>query len=209
VKYEAMDDVTEPPMTDLAPPDAEHLGYDEVLAAVDALSALDQARLDRLELRHLEGTDYAEGDLLHAAVCSAILGKKKCPRTTRFIAFLAQSMRNIAGRQRKKLRRQVPLSDGSAQDDGDEEFELEDDKPDAEQAVIQVQNDRRAAEVWTVLEPHYRVDEQIQLLLLGMEENMRGKELREFVGVTQDQLDYIVKRIRRISAKHFSKGWPL
>ena len=66
-----MDDVTEPPMTDLAPPDAEHLGYDEVLAAVDALSALDQARLDRLELRHLEGTDYAEGDLLHAAVCAA------------------------------------------------------------------------------------------------------------------------------------------
>jgi hypothetical protein len=60
-----------------------------------------------------------------------------------------------------------------------------------------------------VLEPHYGDDERIQLVLLGWEESMRGKELREFVGVTQDQLDYIVKRIRRISAKHYPKGWPL
>jgi DNA-directed RNA polymerase specialized sigma24 family protein len=180
-----------------------------VVAAIEALSPLDLARLDRLELRRLEGTDFAEGDLLHEAVCAAILGDKKCPRATPFIAFLAQSMRNIAGRQRKKLRRQVPLAGGPTQDDGDEEFELEDDKPDAEQAVIQTQNDKRAAKVWAVLEPHYRNDEQIQLVLLGWEENMRGKELREFVGVPQDKLDYIVKRIRRISAKHFPKGWPL
>lgn len=203
-----MDDVTEPPLPDLAPPDAEHLDYDEVVAAVDGLSVLDQARLDRLETRHLEGTDYAEGDLLHEAVCAAILGDKKCPRTTAFIAFLAQSMRNIAGRQRKKLRRQIPLADGATQDDDDEGFELQDDKPDAEQDVIRAQNDKRAAEVWAVLEPHCR-DEQIQLVLLGWEENMRGKDLREFVAVTQDQLDYIIKRIRRIAAKHYPKGWPL
>jgi DNA-directed RNA polymerase specialized sigma24 family protein len=204
-----MHDVTEPPMTGRAPPDAEHLGYDEVIAAIEALSALDQARLDRLELRHLGGTDFAEGSLLHDAVCAAILGDKKCPRTTPFIAFLAQSMRNIAGRQRRKLRRHIPFADGSAHDDEDEEFELEDGKPNPEQQVIQIQNDKRAAEVWAVLEPHYRDDEQIQLVLLGWEESIRGKELREFVGVTQDQLDYIIKRIRRISAKHYPKGWPL
>jgi DNA-directed RNA polymerase specialized sigma24 family protein len=204
-----MHDVTEPPMTGPAPADAEHLGYDEVIAAVEALSALDQARLDRLELRHLGGTDFAEGDLLHDAVCAAILGDKKCPRTTPFIAFLAQSMRNIAGRQRRKLRRHVPLADGSTHDDEDEEFELEDGKPNPEQQVMQIQNDKRAAEVWAVLEPHYRDDEQIQMVLLGWEESIKGKELREFVGVTQDQLDYITKRIRRISAKHYPKGWPL
>jgi hypothetical protein len=45
--------------------------YDEVIGAIDALSALDRARLDRLELRHLGGTDNMEGDLLHEAVCSA------------------------------------------------------------------------------------------------------------------------------------------
>ena len=71
------------------------------------------------------------------------------------------------------------------------------------------ENDKRAAEVWAVLEPALPGRRADQLVLLGWEENMRGKELREFVGVTQDQLDYIVKRIRRISAKHYPKGWPL
>lgn len=202
-----MDDVTEPPMMDLPSPDTEYLDYDEVVAAIDGLSVVDRARLDRLELRHLAGTDFAEGDLLHDAVCAAILGHKNCPRTKSFIAFLAQSMRNIASRQRKKLRRQVPLAGASTQEnDGDEEFELEDDKPNPEQELIQSQNGKRAAEVWAVLKPHYRDDEQIQLVLLGWEESMRGKELREFVGVTQDQLDYIVKRLRRIAAKHYPKG---
>jgi len=204
-----MDDVTEPPIRDPAPPDADHLGYDEVVAAIDALSALDRARLDRLELRHLGGTDFAEGDLLHGAVCSALLEQKKCPRTTPFIAFLALSMRNIAGRRREKLRRQVPIAGGSTGDDHDVEFDIQDDTPAAEEQIIRAENDKRAAEVWAVLEPHYREDEQLQLVLLGWEENMRGKELREFVGVTQDRLDYIVKRIRRIAAKYYPKGWPL
>jgi hypothetical protein len=72
-----------------------------------------------------------------------------------------------------------------------------------------VRSHKPAAEVWAVLEPLYRDDEEIQLVLLGWEERMRGKELREFVGVTQNQLDYIIKRIRRIAAKHYPKGWRL
>ena len=204
-----MDDVIEQPIMAPAPPDAEHLGYDEVVAAIDALTALDRVRLDWLELRHLGGTDFAEGDLLHDAVCSALLEGKKCPRKTPFIAFLTQSMRNIAGRRRKHLRRQVPIAGGAKKEDDADEFDIRDDAPTSEEQVIRAENDERAAEVWATLEPHYRDDEQLQLVLLGWEESMRGKELREFVGVTQDRLDYLVKRIRRIAAKHYPKGWPL
>jgi hypothetical protein len=118
-------------------------------------------------------------------------------------------MRNIAGRQRKKLRRQVPIGGDATRDDDDAGFDVEDDTPGAEDQIIRAENEKRAAEVWAVLEPHYRDDEQIQMVLLGWEESMRGKELREFVGVTQDRLDYIIKRIRRIAAKHYPKGWPL
>ena len=38
-------DVTDPAITDPAPPDAEHLNYEQVLAAVDRLTDLDRARL--------------------------------------------------------------------------------------------------------------------------------------------------------------------
>jgi DNA-directed RNA polymerase specialized sigma24 family protein len=204
-----MDDVTEAPIEDLVPPAAGHLSYEQVFAAVDALSDLDRVRLDRLERRHLDGTDFAEGDLLQEAVCSAIFEDKKCPRTTPFVAFLAQSMRNIAGRRRKRLRRQVPIAGGATQDEADDEFDIEDDTPNAEEQIIRSEDEKRATKVWAVLEPLYVVDEQVSLVLLGWEEDMRGKELREFAGVTQDRLDYIIKKIRRIAAKHYPKGWRL
>jgi DNA-directed RNA polymerase specialized sigma24 family protein len=204
-----MADVTEPPPTDLTPVAAEHLGYDEVVAAIDALSPLSRAKLDRLELRHLAGTDFAVGDLLQEAICSALMEKKRCPRTTPFIAFLAQSIRNIAGRQRRRLSRQIPVAGGATENDESYEFEIQDDKPRVDEEIIRAENDKRAVEVWGVLEPHYRDDEQMQMVLLGWEEDMRGQELREFVGVEQARLDYVAKKIRRIAAKHFPKGWPL
>ena len=44
------------------------------------------------------------------------------------------------------------------------------------------------------LDLHDKGDERIQLVLLGWDEGMRGKQLREFVGVTPTELDYIIKR---------------
>lgn len=204
-----MDDVTDPAIMDPPPPDAEHLTYEQVVAAVDGLTDLDRARLAKVEQRHLNGTDFAPGDLVHEAICAALFGKKTCPHATPFIAFLSQSMRNIAGRRRKRLKRHVPIAGGAAPDEADDEFDLEDDTPGPEDQVIQAERERRAAEVWAVLEPLYAVEEEIGLVLLGWEEDMRGKELREFAGVTQDRLDYLIKKIRRIAAKHFPKGWQL
>lgn len=204
-----MDDVTDPAITDPTTPDAEHLSYEQVVAAVDGLTDLDRARLAKVEQRHLEGTDFAAGDLAQEAICVALFEKKKCPHTTPLIAFLAQSMRNIAGRRRKGLKRQVPIAGGATKDEADDEFDLKDDAPDPEDQIIQAEREKRAAEIWTVLEPLYAVDEDISLVLLGWEEDMRGKELREFAGVTQERLDYIIKKIRRIAAKQFPNGWQL
>ena len=202
-----MDDVTDPAITDPATADAEHLSYEQVVAAVDGLTDLDRARLAKVEQRHLTGTDFAAGDLIQEAVCAAMFEEKRCPRTTPFIAFLAQSMRNIASRRHKGLKRHVPIAGGATQDEAVDD--LEDYKPGAEDQVIQAEQQRRAAEVWAVLEPFYAVDEEVRLVLLGWEEDMRGKELREFAGVTQDRLDYIIKKIRRIAAKHYPEGWQL
>jgi DNA-directed RNA polymerase specialized sigma24 family protein len=202
-----MDDVDDAAITDPATPDAENLSFEQVVAAVDGLSDLDRARLAKVEKRHLAGTDFAPGDLIQEAVCAAMFEEKKCPRTTPFIAFLAQSMRNIASRRRKGLKRHVPIAGGATQDDADDD--LKDDTPGAEDQVIHAEQERRATDVWAVLGPLYAVDEEVSLVLLGWEEDMRGKELREFAGVTQDRLDYIIKKIRRIAAKHYPEGWQL
>ena len=187
----------------------EHLAYEEVLQALDSLSDPDRFQLRLLERRRLVDTDFAEGDLLHAAICQAICGSKKCPRETSFVAFLAQSMRNIAYRRRERLRSQVPLrGDGLRGETADDVgFDIKDERPNSEESIIESQDEERAAEVLADLRTLFTVDEQAQLVLLGWDDGMKGKALREFVGVDQAELDYIIKRIRRVAAKHYPKGW--
>ena len=175
-----MDHVDAPsPEAAALPP--EHLPYEEVVLALDGLTPLDLARLDAIERRHLDGTDFADGDLLQEAMCAALFEQKTCPRSVLFIAFLAQSMRNIASRRRKRLQRQVAPEDATT-GDGKNKSPLRDAGPSPEDALIQTEQNRRASEVWTALSVHYGPDEEMSMVLLGWENDMRGEELRDFVG---------------------------
>jgi hypothetical protein len=207
-----MDSVSESAVTELvSATSTEHLDVDEVLLALDSLPEDDKLRLRLLERRRLAGTDFAEGDLLHEAVCTAIFGSRKCPRGESFIAFLAESMRSIASHRRKELRRQVPLTRGAATDDadGDGGIDVEDPGLDPEESLIAREDEHRAADVLADLQKRLAEDEEAGLVLLGWDEELRGKALRDAVGVDQARLDYIIKRIRRVATKHYPKGWQL
>lgn len=202
-----MDHVGAPP-PEVAASAPEHLTYEEVESTLDGLMSLDLARLDAIERRYLDGTDFAEGDLLQEAMCSALFEEKRCPRTVRFMAFLVQSMRNVAGHRRKRLQQQVPIEDAT---DGERtsKFEPKDSGPSPEDVAIRAQQDRRASEVCAALNVHYGADEEMSMVLLGWEGDMRGEALRDFVGVDQARLDYLIKKIRRIARREFPKGWRL
>lgn len=203
------------PFAEAAAPPPDHLTYDEVVSALDGLTPLDLARLDAIERRHLEGTDFADGDLLQEAVCSAVFEEKTCPRSILFIAFLAQSMRNIASRRRKRLQKQVAPEDARTDDggrktsDGKSKSPLKDAGPNPEQGMMEAEQDRRASEVWTVLNAHFGADEEMSMVLLGWENDMRGEELRDFVGIDQARLDYVIKKIRRIGRREYPRGWRI
>lgn len=200
-----MDHVGVPP-PEASAPAPEHLAYDEVALALDRLTPLDLARLDAIERRYLGGTDFAEGDLLQEAMCSALFEEKRCPRTTRLMAFLVQSMRNIAGHRRNRLQQQVPIEDASF-GERKSRFELEDSGPSPEDAAIRAEQERRASEVYAALNVHYGADEEMSMVLLGWENDMRGEALRDFVGADQARLDYVIKKIRRIARREYPKGW--
>jgi DNA-directed RNA polymerase specialized sigma24 family protein len=206
-----MDDMSESAAIGRMSTETEHLAYEEVLQALDSLSDHDKLRLRLLERRRLVDTDFAEGDLLPAAICQAICGSKKCPRETSFLAFLAMSMQNIAYRRRRRLRSQVPLRGDRLQGEPDDDvgIDIKDDRPDPEESIIERQDEEPATEVLADLRALLATDDQAQLVLLGWDDGMKGKALRELVGVDQAELDYIIKRIRRVSAKHYPKGWRL
>lgn len=127
------------------------------------------------------------------------------------MAFLAMSMQNIAYRRRRRLRSQVPLRGDRLQGEPDDDvgIDIKDDRPDPEESIIERQDEELATEVLADLRALLATDDQAQLVLLGWDDGMKGKALRELVGVDQAELDYIIKRIRRVSAKHYPKGWRL
>lgn len=203
-----MDNMSKSDVTDqVRASSAGHLAYEEVLHALDSLSEEDKLRLRLIERRRLVDTDFAEGDLVQEAVCGAIFGTRKCPRDESFIAFLAETMQSIASHRRARLKRQVPVADGAGNEDG--AIQLEDGRLDPEEALISGEDDQHAAEVLANLQAQLSGDDEAGLLLLGWDEELRGKSLREAVGVDQARLDYIIKRVRRVAAKHYPKGWRL
>ena len=80
-----------------------------------SLSPENRLKLYEIERIALRGTDLSPGDLLHEALCAAIMGDRKCPRDVPFMAFIVQTMRSIASHHREKRRRE-PADGGAAQE---------------------------------------------------------------------------------------------
>jgi DNA-directed RNA polymerase specialized sigma24 family protein len=190
---------------DMGPNPASPSGFlssEEIAEAFDALSTADQLKLGEIERVHLRGTDLSPGDLLHEAVCSAILGDRNCPRSVSFMAFIIQTMRSIANHQREKRWREA-ADGGVSQEAGGAGIMFSGDPTNPEQFLF----DQESNDTVNAIHGSFDGDEQAQVLILGWSEGYRGKELREFIGLDQAALDYLIKRVRRTMMKHNPNGW--
>ena len=186
-----------------AEPESRHLAPEEVLERLDSLSAGELKKLRLIEQRRLAGTDFSPGLLYQEAVCQALVGERHCPREVSFVAFLAQSMRSIASHRRKALSRQVPTTkvDGSG---NLVDLPIAADQLDPEATLIEREAADVVAEIYKLLEG----DDEAQLTIMTIADGKKGKELRDELGIDQARFDYIMKRIRRVVAKKYPKGWP-
>jgi DNA-directed RNA polymerase specialized sigma24 family protein len=175
------------------------LDSEDISEAFGSLSPENRLKLHEIERVALRGTDLSPGDLLHEALCAAIMGERKCPRDVPFMAFIVQTMRSIASHHREKRLRE--RADGVPLDRADPMFSGA--APDPEQAFI----NRESQDTVSAIHAAFEGDEETQLVVLGWSEGYRGKELRDFVGVDQAALDYAIKRIRRTMAKSYPNGW--
>lgn len=199
-----MDDVSKSSIPgEVLQPEKKHLAAEQVLESLDSLSADDKIRLRLIERRRLGGTDFQEGLLYHEAVCQALVGERLCPREVSFVAFLAQSMRSIASHRRKGLARQVPISK-TDQGGNVVELQIASDQLDPETALIEQEDTDTVTKIYNCLEG----DDEAQIVIMKIAEGKKGKELRDDLGIDQAAYDYIMKRIKRIMAKRYPKGWP-
>ena len=168
----------------------------------NSLSSENRLKLYEIERIALRGTDLSPGDLLHEAMCAAIMGDRKCPRDVPFMAFVVQTMRSIASHHREKRRRE-PADGGAAQETQDAQPVFSTATSDPEQMLIE----RESEDTVGAIHDCFDGDEQAQMVVLGWSEGYRGKELRDFVGVDQAALDYAIKRISRSMTKRYPNGW--
>jgi DNA-directed RNA polymerase specialized sigma24 family protein len=181
------------------PPAGDFLRADEIVGAFDALLPDDKLKLVRIEAIRRRGTGFGLGELLHEAVCSALVGERNCPRHVPFMAFLAMTMRSIASHDREQRRRVV----SSGADGDDAVAEARDTAPSPEDDLIQKQDAAAVQKIYGF----FADDQEAQLVLLGWDDNLRGAALREATGLDQGKLDYAIRRIRMRMAKAYPQGW--
>jgi DNA-directed RNA polymerase specialized sigma24 family protein len=181
---------------------AGFLDSEDISEAFDSLSLENRLKLYEIERVALRGTDLSPGDLLHEALCAAIMGDRKCPRDLPFMAFIVQTMRSITSHHREKRQRE-PADGGAAQETQEARPVFSAAASDPEQMLIE----RESEDTVRAIHDCFKGNEQAQMVVLGWSEGYRGKELRDFVGVDQTALDYAIKRIRRTMTKRYPNGW--
>lgn len=188
---------------------AEHLTAEEVLAAFEALSSDDKMKLIAIERKFLGGTGRQDGELYRDALCRALLDERHCPRDVPVIAFLIETMRSIASHDREQQARLTSLDpeDVPATDAPQLSSSLASDQLNPEAQLLAKEKEAAAADTVAKIQGLFEGDEQCQMVILGWSEGLRGRELREIVGVDQPGLDYLIKKIRRKMNKLYPNGW--
>jgi DNA-directed RNA polymerase specialized sigma24 family protein len=180
------------------------LSVTEIIEGIRSLSADDQFRFKRASEYLSHGGARPAEDLRHEAVRRAIAGSRKCPRDVPIAKFLFGVMRSIAHADRKALHRSsqaVPLSNDSG---SQSLFDGADPRISPEELLLR---NEESASMKSQILALFEDDLTAQTLIEGQFDQMEGKELRDFVGLTDN--DFATKRrfIRRRIDKAFPTGW--
>lgn len=177
-------------------PARECLRPEEIGPAFDSLSQDDKLKLHAIEAIRRRGTAFGKNELLREALCRALDGERKCPREVPIMAFLAMTMKSIASHARKQGKRMVVAADPPEPEGADA---TESTAPSPEDVVV-------AASMLRDIRVRLENDEEAMLVLMGWDEGLRGKLLREATGLDQAGLDYAIKRIRAVARKLYPDG---
>lgn len=185
---------------------ADYASLDEVEEAISRLTPADSERLTRfaqLRVRGLRGLGFGVDaqDLLQEALARSLhSGGKRWPKNIAFVSHLIAAMRNIAGHLARDGRGVgvVSLDPPDASDvkgDGlNNEWDKPTEIPDAERIA-------GARERLQKIEKRFENDERVLLVIEGLATQMNGPEIKADLGITQNELETAMTRLRRGATK--------
>jgi DNA-directed RNA polymerase specialized sigma24 family protein len=176
-------------------PDEEHYSAGDAIAAFDALSNEERRKLAQVA-RFIAGSSGfpSPDDLINEAYIRIAEGRRRWPREHGFIPFVAGVMKSLRsdGAFVTDERKVVRLDQGFAivtSDDLQMVAANDDDDGLARKAIIE--------DAISKLEAHFADDDEMLLLLMGIQEGLIGKDLQEAVGVDARRLEALRTRLNR------------
>jgi len=187
-------------------------------SAMSKLSVAELVRLKRVGLRYSGGSGMSPDELLSEAYVRAVANTRNWPVGVDVVRFMAEAMRSIASGARDSVKaeaRIVPVAMRSAQmadadaeavtDQGGVVIDFTRPSSSAEQQLIDSEEaiaDASRLSKWRQeLLDLFADDYQAQLIVEGMMDGLRGKELQELAGLTGAEFQTKYKKVsRRIDA---------
>lgn len=173
------------------PQQEERCSVEELSAAVTSLSEADHAKI-LLAARHFSHRcKIHEDDLRQEAFCLIFEGRRTCKRGVPIVGFVCGVIRGLASdAYRARGRSEIPVPD--LHEGVVPVWHQE--SPNPEDAAISSLTD---APMIAEIEAMVAGDEQLEFLLQGLIDHMRGAELQELLGVDVKGLAAVRKRLSR------------
>lgn len=185
---------------------ADYASLDEVEHAISELTPADSERLTRFaqqRARGLSGLGFGveAEDLLQEALTRTLQpGGKRWSKNMTFVKHLIAAMRNIAGHLARDghgvgLVSLDPADASDAHGDGlNNQWDKPTAVPDAERIAV-------ARERLKKIEERFQDDDRVLLVIEGLSTEMNGPEIKQDLGISQNELETAMTRLRRGAAK--------
>jgi DNA-directed RNA polymerase specialized sigma24 family protein len=181
--------------------DGDRVPVAEIRDSVDSLTKPDLARLDLAAQGFSSLCGLDAEDLLQEALTRALEGRRTCKHGTPFVPFICGVMKSLASEEieaRKDGRRPVAVLRNGEPTLPDAPALT----PTPEQSAISAIDDRP---VLTAIAAGAEGDEQLQILIEGIYDQMRGAKLQELLGVDAKGLATVYKRLSRLLTRSKKK----
>ena len=180
---------------------------DQAVQAFEALTDTEKRNLKRVaSLFSGRGNIASPDELISEAYIRIASGHRRWTRSSSFVQFLAGIIRSLASDAMflPDSRKVASLKGGYSVVDQDEIDAVSDVSGDED-----IRKKHLIEEIYEQLGAHFAGDIEMELLLMGVEDGLRGQELQDTIGVDAKRLEALRTRLNRqidkIAATHRAK----
>ncbi|MBY5505336.1 transposase [Rhizobium leguminosarum] len=186
-------------------PDEENYSPDEAIAVFRSLSDVELNKLGRIASFIAGSGGYAPPqELINESFIRIAEGKRRWPRNVAFLAFVGGVMKSLAtdGNLIPEERKLVRLKQGLTIVNSEDLMMVAANDDGADLARKQ-----RLEDAMSKLQAHFAGDGEMEMLLMGIEDGLRGKDLQDAVGVDAKRLEALRTRMNRHIEKLANESW--